>query len=233
MAHFVKAWRRARGLTQADLADRIGRTEAQVSRIESGKSGLTEPVAEAIARVFDCTVADLYQPPPLSQGGEMMDLAAKRVRKEMMQKPPKLSDVGRWPHDLPVYGVAAGAPGPDGAFQIEPSQVVDYVRRAPPVQGIADAYALYVVEDSMSPAFPPGELVVVHPGRPARQGDPVVVQVQREPHGDVEAFLKIFKARTDDALTVSQFNPQRDLTFPTKSIVAVHRVLRLAEILGI
>lgn len=231
MANFVKDWRKARGLRQADLADAIGRTEAQVSRIESGKSTLTERAAEAIAAALDCTVAELYARPPAADK-TLVQVGEQRAPGAIAGRARPLSDVARWPHDLPVYGVAAGAPGPDGAFQIEPTQVVDYVRRPPPVAGIVDAYALYVVENSMTPAFPPGELIVVHPGRPARQGDPVVVQVSRGRDGALEAFLKIFKARDDQKLTVSQFNPPQDLTFKIDQIVAVHRVLRLSEILG-
>ena len=40
----IRAWRERESVTQMDLADRIGTTNANLSRIESGKQPVSEPL---------------------------------------------------------------------------------------------------------------------------------------------------------------------------------------------
>lgn len=51
----MKAIRRARvraGLTQAELAQRVGRDQSEISRIEAGKTALTVPLLLRLARAL-------------------------------------------------------------------------------------------------------------------------------------------------------------------------------------
>jgi transcriptional regulator with XRE-family HTH domain len=57
--HFIKEWRKHRGLTQEQLAERIGITKSYVSKIESGKKRYDQPFLEAAAVVLQCEPADL------------------------------------------------------------------------------------------------------------------------------------------------------------------------------
>lgn len=56
----VRARRIAAGLSQAELAHRIGAADATISRLERGKFSASERMLEAIATALHCTVADLY-----------------------------------------------------------------------------------------------------------------------------------------------------------------------------
>jgi transcriptional regulator with XRE-family HTH domain len=57
----MKYMRKARGLSQYELAERLGRDQSYVSKIERG---MTVPmrVAEDIAHALLCNVSDLAQP---------------------------------------------------------------------------------------------------------------------------------------------------------------------------
>lgn len=57
--HFIKEWRKHRGLTQDQLAERIGVSPAVLSRIESGRQRYNQDMLEAIGRVLTCAPADL------------------------------------------------------------------------------------------------------------------------------------------------------------------------------
>ena len=57
----MKNVRKARGLSQYQLADRLGRDQSYVSKIERGMTVPTR-VAEDIAHALLCSVADLAQP---------------------------------------------------------------------------------------------------------------------------------------------------------------------------
>ena len=55
----LAAWRTYRGMTQADLANAAGTTQATVARIESGKSAGRLATLKALAGVLDAPVSAL------------------------------------------------------------------------------------------------------------------------------------------------------------------------------
>lgn len=56
---FIRQWRKLRGLTLEQLADRVGTTHASLSRIEGGKQPYSQPLLEAIAEALQTDVASL------------------------------------------------------------------------------------------------------------------------------------------------------------------------------
>ncbi|MHB2169980.1 helix-turn-helix domain-containing protein [Alsobacter sp. R-9] len=59
----IRAWRETRGLTQAELAERLGATAATVSRWESGDRGLLVEQLVDIADVLGILATDLFRDP--------------------------------------------------------------------------------------------------------------------------------------------------------------------------
>lgn len=55
----IREIRQRRGLTQQELGERIGRTNNQVSRFETGDRPIYLETLRLIARALDCTVGDL------------------------------------------------------------------------------------------------------------------------------------------------------------------------------
>lgn len=67
--HFIKEWRKHRGLTQDQLAERIGLDRAYLSKIESGKRRYDQPFLEAAAVALQCEPADLIVRDPTDPDG--------------------------------------------------------------------------------------------------------------------------------------------------------------------
>lgn len=129
---------------------------------------------------------------------------------------------------VPVYGHAMG--GKEGQFVLNGNKVADIL--APPtLNGVIDAYAVYIVGTSMEPRYFPGEVVFVNPGLPVRKGDFVVAQVAgREGEGEAPlAYVKQFISRDGKRMKLQQFKPKRTLEFPDNKIVSVHRIIMGGE----
>jgi transcriptional regulator with XRE-family HTH domain len=62
--HFIAAWREHRGVSQEQLAEEIGYSEASISRVETGKQPYNQRMIEAIARALNVSVADLIAVDP-------------------------------------------------------------------------------------------------------------------------------------------------------------------------
>jgi transcriptional regulator with XRE-family HTH domain len=56
---FLRQWRDKAGLNQEQAADRIGLTQSQLSRIESGRSPYNQDFLERAAEAYQCEPADL------------------------------------------------------------------------------------------------------------------------------------------------------------------------------
>ena len=67
--HFIREWRKHRGLTQEQLAERIGMDKSYLSKIESGKRRYDQPFLEAAAVVLQCEPADLIIRDPSDPDG--------------------------------------------------------------------------------------------------------------------------------------------------------------------
>jgi len=59
---FIKEWRRARDLTQVELAVRLKMSQANVARLEAGGDTRVSTLAR-VAEAFGVSIADLFQPP--------------------------------------------------------------------------------------------------------------------------------------------------------------------------
>lgn len=67
--HFIREWRKAKNLTQDQLAERIGITKSYLSKIENFKKRYDQPFLEAAAEVIGCEPADLIMRDPSDPEG--------------------------------------------------------------------------------------------------------------------------------------------------------------------
>jgi phage repressor protein C with HTH and peptisase S24 domain len=130
------------------------------------------------------------------------------------------------PRDLPVYGTASGAMlgNKEGAMQLT-GDTIEYVRRPPALMSVEHAYALYVENDSMVPAFDPGDLIYVHPRMPA-PGDYTIVQVQTGEMEGIQAFIKRYKGKNSRFYICEQYNPVATVEYPIQTTRSLHRVVK-------
>jgi transcriptional regulator with XRE-family HTH domain len=67
--HYVREWRRKRGLTQLALAQACGVDRSLIAKLESGVHRYNQDILQDCARVLDCSVADLLVRHPDDPGG--------------------------------------------------------------------------------------------------------------------------------------------------------------------
>lgn len=61
---YIRAWRKFKGLSQDQLAYRVGLAQATIARIERGDIAYTQPVLEAIAEALGTDPASLLMRDP-------------------------------------------------------------------------------------------------------------------------------------------------------------------------
>jgi len=143
----------------------------------------------------------------------------------------RLPDRREMPANLPVMGTRPGS-GSDGSFELE-GGVVDFVRRPPALSGTRDVYSLYVEGQSMEPKFMAGDLIFVHPHRPARIGDCVLVKFKTAEDGPERASIGYFEATGPDAVSIGKLNPPQTVKIERRHIHAIDKILSLNELFGI
>lgn len=149
-------------------------------------------------------------------GGPAMMAAARALQNARVAGPIQLSGV------IPVYGHAVG--GNDGEFQFNGNQIGELA--VPPIlAGVPEAYAVYVVGDSMLERYHAGEAVYVHPRMPLRKGDYVVAQIAAEEGDAPYAYIKRYLGWTAKSLRLEQLNPHKKIEFPRRRVVSVHRIV--------
>ena len=90
---------------------------------------------------------------------------------------------------------------------------------------------LFVTGSSMEPRYFAGDVIFVHPHKPVRQGDHVVIQEAL--HGGTVVSVKRFERFTDGHIVTTQYNPLAEVRFRRETVDAMHRVLTPNEIAGV
>lgn len=94
--HYVREWRKHRGLTQEQLAERIGIARSYLTKIETGKRRYDQPFLEAAAEVLNCAVADLLVRDPTDPEGiwTVWDTLEPRERRQVVAIARELQKTG-------------------------------------------------------------------------------------------------------------------------------------------
>jgi phage repressor protein C with HTH and peptisase S24 domain len=123
---------------------------------------------------------------------------------------------------IPVRSAARGGEEQEMFLSDGP---VDYVPRPHVLQRVKEAYAIYMVGDSMSPRYEPGFTLYVNPFKPPRPGNGVVIYKKND-----SVLVKRFKAMTADALIVEQLNPPQELRIARTEIAHIHLIVHVDEV---
>jgi len=114
------------------------------------------------------------------------------------------------PRDLPVYGAAQG--GSEGVMLVS-SEPIQRVSRPEPLMTVRAGYGVYIVGESMSPAYEQGDVALVHPGLPPRRGADVIL-IRQDPDGTRHVLVKRLVGWTDGAWRLRQYNPAAEFELP-------------------
>jgi transcriptional regulator with XRE-family HTH domain len=179
----VKQARAAKGLSQPELARRVGTTQQTIDKIETGKvktSSFLPAIAVELGIPIDRVLKighRISTPGPLVPGATLVG-----------------------DRDLPVY---AATPTGTGA-QILSSDAVEYVARPEPLARVRDGYGVIVVDDSIAPEFRSGDIALVNPHLPPRAGDTCVFR-RADQEGTYET-LRHLRRITDKDWLVSEWS---------------------------
>jgi phage repressor protein C with HTH and peptisase S24 domain len=234
----LKSAREQRGLTQADVAKHVGVSRAAVGQWEAGSS---EPSTRNLIQTcsflgLDVSAATggMVKLDPVNGGTVVSDRRPdyRHVDDEIagFREPPQAS-FRTLPRDVPIFGIATG--GADADYYTN-GEIVDFARRPPGAERLKGMYALYVAGSSMAPRYEEGELIYVSAARPPAPGDYVVVELHPEEGERAgRGYVKRLVRRTSEKVIVEQFNPRKTLEFKARQVKSLHRIVPLAELLGI
>jgi hypothetical protein len=206
------------GLKRLSLA--IGKNHAYLQQfIHRGiPAALDEDMRAALAGLLGVDQTALKLPPGVAPSPAPLEPRARSNAAGLRPMP--------MAGTVPAFGVAVG--GPDGKFVLNGNKIADIL--APPrLAAVPDAYAVYVVGESMEPRYFPGEALFVHPRLPVRKGDFVVAQIAADEGEPPEAYVKRFLSRDHKLLRLEQFNPRKIMKFPASRIVSLHRIIMAGE----
>lgn len=189
------------GLSWKKVSTDLGKNPAYIQQyIKRGTPRLfPEPVRVKLSRITGLTEVQLGKPSNETDEGHIpsAQIATGQRGARLPPYDPAL---------MPRYGVAEGG---DGSLALT-GEVIDYVARPGILMGVRGAYALYVVGESMEPAFRRGDTVLINPTIPARPDDDVILS-QGEPGTETTALIKhLVRVRPKD-WEVEQFNPKKTL----------------------
>jgi phage repressor protein C with HTH and peptisase S24 domain len=208
---FHNALERA-GRTQADLARHLGLPPSAVSRMLRGERQVKLLEAVQIAQFLGVPqeevsrrAGDTDAPPPEP---------ARRGRppRHAMPLPPLPRQ-----DSMPIRSAARG--GGDQQMFLGDGPI-GYTPRPANLAGVRDAYAIYMVGDSMEPRYLQGWLLHVNPFKPPTRGRDVVVYKK-----DQAVLIKTFIGWNDEMLVLRQLNPDDTLRVPREEVAECHLVV--------
>ena len=202
------------GVTAAAASRKAGLSVDAIRNI-GRTGGATARTLEALAMALETSVESLIKGEP----------AAEPARAAAQRDATPRVDQG----DIPVLGTAAGSLG-QGAFEI--TDPIDHIARPPALAGARRLYGIYVTGDSMAPEHKHGDVRIVHPGRPPRQGDTIIIQIRIKPSDPIQSYIKHFDRMRGDFVVCSQINPVAKIEFARNTVLHIHKILTQNELLG-
>ena len=271
---WIKEGLKAAGKSQVGLADALGIAPSGVSRLISGQRKIKASELQTLCSYLECYPPEQQlwpenfynlrgeRPGPpareryiggLSEQGASRQTWSPLAAQSEYRSAPKQT-LALLERDLPISGLAlgghgSGASGPGAICEDERfyfnGETVGFLRRPPGLFGAPNAFALYVIGDSMAPRYEAGDLIYLDPNRPVRDGDYVVIELHSpnesnnlepgsggEPKNAGPCYVKRLLRRRAETLVASQFNPAGELTFHNKNIRSIYRILTTSELLG-
>lgn len=131
---------------------------------------------------------------------------------------PKVPSFGN--KNLPVMAAAMGGDG-HVVITFDP---IEFIDRPSYLEHVPDAYGVYIVGDSMYPAYRPSDIAYVHPRLPpARDTD--VVLFHTPPTANAECIIKQLNGWDDKHWHLEQFRPALEFKADIIDWPICHRVL--------
>lgn len=82
--HFLREWRKHRGLTQQQLADRLETNKGNVANWENGKRGIGADVQAALSEALSIDPQDLFRDPAQPSADALLRNATPEIRAQAL-----------------------------------------------------------------------------------------------------------------------------------------------------
>jgi len=214
----IRSLRIKAGLSQDKLGQDVGVSRNAVSLWEKGGE-ITSANLRALADKFGTTIGYI-------DAGHQNENSPQRTNDNLTVASQNIGSVGflpeargvdTWPRDLKIIGhVKAGVDG----FFLDQGEIHGMAYRPPALRGIEKAFAVYVSDESMMPAFEPGWVAWIHPTKPVAPGNNVIVEL-----ADGQAYIKRLVRRTASQVVCMQWNPKKEVTYELKKVRHVYLVV--------
>jgi phage repressor protein C with HTH and peptisase S24 domain len=213
----LKQLRMDRGWSLAKLGKMVGTSGQNVSKIELGKARMTLDWVTKFARAFGIEPLELMRGDP--EPGPTLVLPENVAASPNRLALPQFSAD---PRDMiPVRSAGRGGNGQSMFLEDGP---IEWTQRPSVLQTVRDAYAIYMVGDSMAPRYQPGWLLYVHPFKPPMRGRAVAVTLTTN-----EVLVKEWVSQDMSQLGLRQLNPAQELKIPLSQVRDVHLVVGSTE----
>ena len=252
LGQIVRQRREELGLTQDRLVARVGISKPYLSNIETGraKNPPADRVLDALEKALDLPGGQLSRlahlartPADIRKEHELLEAKVRKLRavlrslisgnrappdnlEELLcEDPPLAISAGM---AVPVVNTTSGYPVRFASLDDLAGAAQEYVRL--PDLHDPQAFALRVVADHMEPQYRQGDIVVISPGTPPRDGDDCFVRF----HGDAGATFRRFYRDNEQAVRLQPLNSKYPPgSFDRAAIGAVWpAVLRLQPVRG-
>lgn len=228
-AENLKALRKRTGLSVRSFAEKIGRVASSYQHYESTYKKRLLPAElvddmEPVLREHGIPEADILRLRGIDAGHPFHEKERVETQNSLNVQP-TIIPLSHQAKDLPVLGAARGGNMEAGVFA-DNGNFFEMIARPASLAGVKDAYAVYVVDESMEPRYFSGELVHVHPHKPPQPGAFVVVQTD---DGETTDYLiKRLVRRKGGKVTFEQYNPTKKFDLPLAHIKAMHTIVGAA-----
>lgn len=214
----IKRLRRARGLSQADMAQRLGIHVTNYSALERGLRRLTTERLHDIAAIFGVPAASLLDGAAPAEAAGAADVALMPGAAPNSPEPPRRGQI-------PVWGTQPCDDTANG-FVFFGDQPLEYRVTPPRLAGAPGLYGFHVPRASMEPKHRRGDLMLAAPWWPARDGDTVAVHV-REP----DRWCLLHYSNRDGQAAYCRLNPYEPVSLDPDRVIAIHKILAIDDIL--
>jgi transcriptional regulator with XRE-family HTH domain len=204
IAAIVKRARAIKGISQPELARRVGTSQQTIDKIENGKvqrSSFMAAIALELGVPLDRVLRVRHK------SGGVAEIAGRALVSE--------------DRDLPVYAATQG----DSGVQVLSSTPVEYVLRPEPLARVRDGYGVIVADDSMSPEARSGDVALVNPHVPPRVGDTCVFRSTPRDDVGIHSSIKHLRKVTERDWHVTEWNndgERRDYTLKRSDWPVAH-----------